>query len=158
MNYDMNAIVTTTSWTPIKHHLTLWLSITIWCVVLGPPLGALWYCLIASFGDPNSLLVIVFAVPFSYGYGDIPALLGGGAYSLCVSACAARMSFPWWLRLQLGMLLGGLASVLCMPIMTIDIIGHSALMYVGCGVFAGAICACCYKLTWIKRRLSLLEA
>src|SRR5579863_10083108 len=102
----MDAIMTAGSWTPIKRRLKLWLLITLSCVALGPPLGAVWFSIVASFTQPSAFFIILFAVPFSYFYGGIPALLGGGTFALCVSAYGDKIKFIWWVRVLLGMLLG----------------------------------------------------
>jgi hypothetical protein len=141
---------------PAKQRLKLWLLITLSCVALGPPLGAVWYSMIAAFMQPSSFAIIILAVPFSYFYGGIPALLGGGAYALCVSAFSDHIKFLWWKRMLLGMLLGGLACMVFLAVVPImgDEINGGTFLYVGCGVFAGAICAWRYRLAWIESRLA----
>ena len=58
---------------PAKQRLKLWLLITLSCVTLGPPFGAVWYSFISAITDGNFFIVIL-AVPFSYIYGGVPAL------------------------------------------------------------------------------------
>ncbi len=149
----MDAIMTAASQTLIKRRLKLWFLITLSCVALGPPFGAVWYSIVAAFTQPGAFFIILIAVPFSYIYGGIPALLGGGIYVLCVSAYGDRMRFIWSVRILLGMLLGGLACVACLPIFGTkpDV---ASVTYIGCGVFAGALCAWRYRLRWIEERLA----
>lgn len=107
----------------------------------------------AALTQPSAFFIILFAVPFSYIYGGIPALLGGGIFALCVSTYGDRIKFIWSVRVLLGMLLGGLACVVCLPIFgTMTDVGR--LTYIGCGVFAGALCAWRYRLRWIEGRLA----
>lgn len=138
---------------PAKQRLKLWFLITLSCVLLGPPLGAVWFSLIAGLTQPAGFAIIILAVPFSYFIGGPPALLGGGVYALCVSAWGDKLKFVWWVRMLLGVSLGGLACVICMPVfgMRPDV---SSLTYIGCGMFAGSICAWRYRLQWIEQRLA----
>jgi hypothetical protein len=148
----MDAIMTAATWLPIKRRLKLWFLITLSCVALGPPFGAVWYCSMAALTQPSAFFFIILAVPFSYIYGGIPALLGGGIFALCVSAYGDRIKFIWSVRVLLGMLLGGLACVVCLPILG-TVTDVASLTYIGCGVFAGALCAWRYRLRWIEGRL-----
>ena len=146
---------------PAKQRLKLWLLITLSCVALGPPFGAIWYSIIAVLTQPSGFIIIIFAVPYSYIIGGIPALLGGGAYALCVSAWGDRVRFVWWLRMLLGILLGGMACLLFLIFVPLfkdggDLLGTT--LYIGCGMFAGLLCAWRYRLRWIDARLRTPEA
>ena len=153
----MDAVMTAALWPPIKRRMKLWFLITLSCVALGPPLGAVWFSTMAALTQPSAFFIVLFAVPFSYIYGGIPALLGGGIFALCVSVYGDKIRFVWGVRVLLGMLLGGLTCVACLPIFS-TMPDVPSLTYIGCGVFAGAICAWRYRLRWIEDRLAEPQA
>lgn len=156
----MHVLIRPITFGPMPRRLKLWLMITLSCVALGPPFGAFWYSFIAALTQPSSFFIIILAVPFSYIYGGVPALIGGGSYALCVSAWGDKLRFTWLRRMLLGLALGALACWIFLVFVPLFADGNPVgkAMYISCGMFAGAVCAWRYRLRWIDARLAETEA
>lgn len=132
----MSAAITSTPPIPWMNRLRLFLALTVWCSALGPLIG----------GAPYNWMIL--AIPYAYMIGGLPAVIGGGLFSLVVASLHPRVRYTRARRAVLGAACGVIGCYVAGWVTGIE--GWVLMIY---GVPAGAICAALFRDAWIDGHL-----